>query len=151
MRTDVPSWDDYFLGLADAAGTRSKDGSTQVGCVIVGDYQMVVSTGYNDLPRQVENLPERFEAPEKYLWVEHAERNAIYMAARRGVALEGSTIYMQSMPCVDCARAIIQSGIRHITTRDPYKISNSGHYDSQFPVVLTMLQEGNVGVCQGRK
>ncbi len=149
MRTDIPSWDEYFLSLADAAGTRSKDDSTQVGCVIVGDYQMVISTGYNDLPRGVENLPERFEAPWKYLWTEHAERNAIYMAARRGIALDGSTIYMPGMPCIDCARAIIQSGIRHIVTQNLSKISNSGALNCQLPVVLTMLKEANVSLEEG--
>ena len=151
MRTDVPSWDEYFLDLADKAATRSKDHSTQVGCIIVGTDFAVLSTGYNDLPRGIGNLPERFESPAKYLWIEHAERNAIYMAARRGTALNGSTIYMSSMPCTDCARAIIQSGIRRIVTRNPFKISNSGSLDHQLPIALNMLREAEIGINHKQK
>ena len=110
------SWDEYFVKMARLASTRSKDPSTHIGAVIVGPNNEVLSTGYNNFVRGInDNVPERSERPEKYFWFEHAERNAIYNAARQGIRLEGSRIFLSCwIPCTDCARAIIQSGIKEI-------------------------------------
>jgi len=107
-----PSWDRYFLDLATLASTRSKDRSTKVGAVIVDPKRNVVSTGYNGFPAGIDDDVEaRHERPAKYLYTCHAEENAILSAARRGVAVEGCTIYATHQPCSRCARGIVQVGI----------------------------------------
>lgn len=108
------NWTEYFLNIAEVIKLKSKDKSTQIGAVIVGNDNEILSTGYNSFPRGMDdNIQERQERPEKYFWFEHAERNAIYNAARIGVSLKNSTIYLTSgVPCVDCARGIVNSGIK---------------------------------------
>jgi dCMP deaminase len=108
------NWTEYFLNIAEQVKLKSKDKSTQIGAVIVGNDNEVLSTGYNSFPRGLDdNKEERQERPEKYFWFEHAERNAIYNAARIGVSLKNSTIYITSgLPCMDCARGIVNSGIK---------------------------------------
>ena len=111
------SWDTHFYELCLKHAERSKDRSTQVGCVVVGPDREIRSTGYNGMPRGVnDDVESRHERPKKYLYAEHAERNAIFNAARMGTALKGCTLYVATMPealpiCADCARAIIQAGI----------------------------------------
>lgn len=109
-------WTSYFLGIAEQVKLKSKDQSTQIGAVIVGKNNEILSTGYNSFPRGLDdNLPERQERPEKYFFFEHAERNAIYNAARVGTPIDGSKIYLTSgLPCADCARGIINSGIKEV-------------------------------------
>ena len=110
-----------FLALAEYVGGWSKDRSTQVGAVIVDPKNKVaLSTGWNGFPRGCSDAVEaRHARPAKYRWTEHAERNAIYNAARIGVGLEGATLYSSLHPCMDCARAIVQSGIERVVTRMP--------------------------------
>jgi dCMP deaminase len=110
------NWQDYFRNIAQQVKLKSKDEATQIGVVIVGKDNEIVSTGYNSFPRGIDDYrPERQERPEKYYWMEHAERNAIYNAARIGVSTKGCTMYMTcGIPCADCARAIINSGIEKI-------------------------------------
>ena len=100
-------WDERFLRLAREISTWSKDRSTRVGAVIIGEDKTPGPYGFNGFPRFVDDDREsRHERPEKYKWTEHAERNAIYNAARIGVPLKGCTMYVTHMPCADCARAI---------------------------------------------
>lgn len=109
------NWDEFFISLTHAVRKKSKDRSTQVGAVIVGEDNEVLSIGFNGMPRGIDDeLNSRHERPIKYKWFEHAERNAIYNAARHGIALKGSRIYVYGFPCTDCARAIIQSGIKEL-------------------------------------
>ena len=110
------NWTDYFYNIAQQVKEKSKDERTKVGAVIVGKDKEIVSTGYNSFPRGiVDNRPERQERPEKYFWFEHAERNAIYNAARIGVSTKGCTKYLTcGIPCADCARGIINAGISRI-------------------------------------
>lgn len=113
----MSTWDEYFIRIAMEVAKKSKDDSTKVGCVIVGEHHNVLSTGFNGFPRGVdEDLLLRWVRPTKYLFVEHAERNALYNAARHGVRLEGATAYLnwEACPCTDCARGFIQSGIRAV-------------------------------------
>ena len=111
----IPDWDTYFMDIAEAVSRRSKDPNTKVGCVIVNSTNRQISQGYNSFPSgSNDNVEARFQRPEKYLWIEHAERNAIYSAARHGIALDGSRIYLMGLPCMDCARAIVQAGIVEI-------------------------------------
>ena len=108
------NWKEYFRNIAHQVKLKSKDEKTQIGAVIVGEDNEIVSTGYNSFPRGIsDDISERQERPEKYFWFEHAERNAIYNAARIGVSLKNSTIYLTSgLPCMDCARGIVNSGIK---------------------------------------
>jgi len=108
------NWDQYFLNMAYLTAMKSKDPSTKVGAVIVGPNNEVRSTGFNGLARGVLENNGRWRRPGKYLYYEHAERNACYNAARHGVSLEGCTIYTQGYPCADCARAIIQCGLHRL-------------------------------------
>jgi len=110
------SWQDYFRSIAHQVKLKSKDRNTQIGAVIVGPDREIVTTGYNSFPRGIDDYNnERQERPEKYYWMEHAERNAIYNAARIGVSTKNCTMYLTcGMPCADCARAIINAGIEKI-------------------------------------
>lgn len=116
-RTDNLKWDEYFMGIASLSALRSKDPSTQVGACIVDDNHKVVSIGYNGMPRGIddENIPwEHGEGLDsKYLYVCHAEFNAI-LNTRDGSALSGCTLYVTLFPCNECAKAIIQVGIKKI-------------------------------------
>ena len=114
-RTDYISWDEYFMGIAMLAARRSKDPSTQVGACIVSQDNIIISTGYNGMPKGCsdDEFPwEREGAETKYPYVVHAELNAILNASGRD--LRGSRIYVALFPCNECAKAIIQSGIREV-------------------------------------
>ncbi|MBV9759705.1 MAG: hypothetical protein JO340_03985 [Acidobacteriaceae bacterium] len=113
------SWDCKLMQLARFIATWSKD-PTPVGCVIAGASNEIRSTGYNGFPRGIDDsLDERLRRPAKYFWTEHAERNAIYNAARIGTPLEGCRMYLPWFPCVDCARAIVQCGIAELVAFEP--------------------------------
>lgn len=109
------TWHNYFFDMVDVIKKKSKDMNTKIGCIIVGPDHEVRATGYNSFPRGIrDDLLERQERPEKYFWFEHAERNAIYNAARVGVSLKGCVLYTQCLPCMDCARGIVQAGIKSV-------------------------------------
>jgi dCMP deaminase len=136
-------WDSYFTSMANLVASKSKDRSTKVGCVIVGPTNEVRSTGYNGFCRGIDDWVEaRHSRPEKYLWAEHAERNAIYNAARNGIRLEDCTLYSTVFPCSDCARGIIQSGIKRVVTAQYNKSTSMP--DHNFDRALEMFTE--VGV-----
>ena len=114
-RTDYVNWDEYFMGVAILASKRSKDPSTQVGACIVSDGNIILSTGYNGFPAGCsdDEFPWDREGEEtKYPFVVHAELNAILNS--RGKSLSGAKIYVDLFPCNECAKAIIQSGIREV-------------------------------------
>jgi dCMP deaminase len=142
----IPNWDEYYLEICRVVALRSKDPHTQIGCVIVGPAHEIRSTGYNSLPRGIrDDVPERFERPTKYLWMEHAERNAIYNAARAGTATEGCTIYVEIMPCMDCARAIVQAGITEVVVSEGRMSRySSEYYDEHFRKVEELFGEAVV-------
>ena len=142
----MSKWDNRFLELTQLISTWSKDTSTKVGAVIVDDVRNVRATGYNGIARGLsDDVPERFERPTKYFWVEHAERNAIYAAARRGESLEGCTLYCNHSPCADCARAIIQSGIKSVVFPAGADAPTGGMSET-FVVALNMLREAGIEV-----
>jgi len=121
------NWDEYFINIAQQIKLKSKDQKTQIGVVIVGKDNEIVSTGYNSFPRGInDDLQERQERPEKYYWFEHAERNAIYNAARIGVSTLNTTMYMTcDISCADCARGIINAGISKIVFSKSNKHRNT--------------------------
>lgn len=162
------NWDNFFIEMAMLVSTKSKDPSTKVGCVIVGDDNAVLSIGFNGFPRGVAEdqykytpikdslavreervlLTDRWERPAKYSWIEHAERNAIFNAARHGIKLAGARAYLnwEPHPCADCSRALIQSGIVEIIGPDiPFGGAGNGtHYDTSF--ADTMCNEAGVRI-----
>ena len=124
-RTDYINWDEYFMGVAMLAARRSKDPGTQVGACIVSQDNIIISTGYNGMPKGCSDdlFPwDREGDPEmtKYPYVVHAELNAILNASGRD--LRGSRIFVALFPCNECAKAIIQSGIKEVVyLSDKYK------------------------------
>lgn len=102
------------MSLAIHFATMSEDKSTQNGAVIVDRNGMIAAADYNRLPRGVYNREDRLKRPMKYLYMEHAERGAIYQAARSGFHTNGATMVCPWAACADCARAIIQSGIKRL-------------------------------------
>lgn len=119
-RNNVISWDDYFMGLAHLSAQRSKDPSTQVGACIVNPAKKVVGIGYNGFPTGISddefpwNIDEKYDQS-KYAYVVHAELNAILNATQK---LDNCTIYVSLFPCNECAKAIIQSGIKKLVYED---------------------------------
>lgn len=140
-------WDARFFAMADLVASWSEDPSRKVGCVVVGDAHEVKSTGYNGLPRGVSSEhAERLsrENGEKYLWFEHAERNALYNMVRGGTAATNCRMYCNSFPCADCARAIIQSGISELRTYAPDM--QDSKFGRHFEVAMEMFGESGVNV-----
>lgn len=116
-REDYISWDEYFMGVSLLAAMRSKDPNTQVGACIVNSENRIISTGYNGFPYGCsdDEYPwdrEDSGAGTKYPYVVHAEMNAILNAG--GARVRGSRIYVDLFPCNECAKAIIQSGIKEV-------------------------------------
>lgn len=116
-RVDYISWDEYFMGVAFLAGMRSKDPGTQVGACIVSGDNKILSMGYNGFPIGCsdDEFPWSREgegADSKYLYTTHSELNAILNY--RGGSLEGAKLYVSLFPCNECAKAIIQSGIKTV-------------------------------------
>lgn len=116
-RMDYISWDEYFMGVAQLAGMRSKDPSTQVGACIVSQENKILSMGYNGFPSGCsdDEFPWGREGnvlDTKYPFVTHSELNAILNY--RGGSLEGTKLYVSLFPCNECAKAIIQAGIQTV-------------------------------------
>lgn len=126
----------YFVAL------KSKDKSTKVGAVIVDPDHTILSTGYNSFPRGINDFVEsRQQRPEKYHWFEHAERNAIYNAARKGIKLEGSILYTTGLPCTDCARGVVQAGIAEVVYDSAW---NNPNYDEHKTRTLQLFKESGI-------
>ena len=142
----MSNWDNRWLQLSDLVASWSKDKSIGVGAVIVNDRNVVVGLGWNGFPRGIDDeVGIRHTRPLKYKWTEHAERNAIYNAAAEGHPLKGCTIYYNTMfSCSDCARAIIQSGIKKIVCREPdWK---NPRWAEDFQLSKEMLDEAKIEV-----
>lgn len=125
-REDYISWDEYFMGVAQLSGMRSKDPNSQVGACIVSQENKILSMGYNGFPNGCsdEMFPwareGKTELDTKYPFVTHSELNAILNY--RGGSLEGTKLYVSLFPCNECAKAIIQAGIRTVIyDSDKYK------------------------------
>ena len=115
---DRITWDEYFMSIALLSAKRSADPSTQVGACIVDSNNKVVSIGYNGMPRGIDDCNLSWnrngtDLDSKYLYVCHAEFNAI-LNTRDGSQLKGCRVYVTLFPCNECAKAIIQAGIKTI-------------------------------------
>lgn len=139
-------WKNYFRNIANVVKTKSKDKYTQIGAVIVGSDNEIISTGYNSFPRGINDYVEdRQERPEKYHWFEHAERNAIYNAARIGVPTNNSVMYVTcGIPCADCTRGIINAGISKIVCERGQVGATGKMWEESSKRSLQMLEEAGV-------
>lgn len=140
-------WDRRFFQLCRLVATWSEDQSRKVGAVIVGPANDIRAIGFNGLPRRVSAAPESRHARqdgEKYYWFEHAERNAIYNAARSGIGTEGCRMYTNLFPCADCTRGIIQSGIVELNSFEAPEADDV--FRRSFEVAKIMLDEAKVDV-----
>jgi len=140
-RTNYISWDEYFMGVALLSGKRSKDPGTQVGACIVNDKKRIIGIGYNGFPYGVndDSFPWGSEGDyldTKYPYVVHAEANAILNST---VNLENSTLYVTLFPCNDCAKLVIQSGIKELVyLEDKY------HNEETFIASRKMLNSAKI-------
>jgi dCMP deaminase len=137
-----------FMRIAIAQAREfSKDQSTKVAAMIIGrSSHEIRSSGYNGMPRGCDDsVASRNQRPEKYLWYEHAERNAIYNAARVGTRLEGSLLLVTMYPCMDCARAIVQSGIEEVVTIPP-SADFASRWGSHIEKTHELLVECSIGI-----
>jgi len=143
------NWQEYFYEMANLVATKSKDISTQIGAVIVGPDNEIRSTGYNSFPKGLnDDLEERQERPEKYYWIEHAERNALYNAAKIGVSTKDCTMYLNcGIPCCDCARGIINSGLKRIYICEK-DITKSSHWLEHSKRSMVMFEESGVEILR---
>ena len=145
-REDYISWDEYFMGVANLSAMRSKDPNTQVGACIVSQDNKILSMGYNGFPTGCsdDDFPwtrEGEELERKYVYTVHSELNAILNY--RGGSLEGAKLYVTMFPCNECAKAIIQSGIREL-------IYDTNKYPDSVAVIASrrMLEAAGVKVMQ---
>ena len=141
----IPSWDDYFMSIVYLVASKSKDERTHIGAVIVGPNKEVVSLGYNSFPRKLnDHVPQRQKKPEKFFWFEHAERNAIYNATLIGTSLKGCKMYTNGVPCANCARGIIQSGIFEVIVDEEWNKINSKRWVEHSKRTIQMFKETGV-------
>lgn len=123
----MSKWSTRFMALAEHVATWSKDPSTQVGCVIVDKQNRVVSLGFNGFPRGVKDDALRYvDRDTKLLFVAHAERNALDNAP---LSVEGCTLYSPLMPCNECAKSIIQKGIKKVVSYEPAEDKPHFHWE----------------------
>ena len=149
-RQDYISWDDYFMGVAFLSGMRSKDPSTQVGACIVNEENRIVATGYNGMPNGCsdDKMPwarDKTKYPSlldrKYPYVCHAEMNAIMN--KNSASIKNCSIYVSLFPCNECAKLIIQSGIKQI-----YYYSDKHNEKDETKASKKMLKTTGVGYKQ---
>ncbi len=130
-REDYISWDEYFMGIALLSARRSKDPSTQVGACIVSAENRILSVGYNGMPRSCDDDEYPWDREggaleTKYMFVCHAELNAILNYSSANGTLKGSKVYTTLFPCNECAKALVQSGVGEIVYySDKYSTTDS--------------------------
>lgn len=140
----MADWNKRFTDVAKLVASWSKDTNRKVGAVIVAENRLI-SSGYNGFPSGInDEISIRYERPAKYLFTEHAERNAIYSAAKHGIKTEGCTMILEWYPCCDCARAIIQSGIKKVICSTPD--FNDDRWGDSFKAASEMFAEANIEI-----
>lgn len=139
----MANWNKRFIELTKHIATWSKDKSIGTCAIIADKSNRIISLGYNGFPSGCnDEIQERYERPAKYLYTEHAERNAIYNAARTGARTEGCTMYLMWFPCADCARGIIQSGIDTLVCHKPDL--DTPKWGEHFKASLEMFEEAGI-------
>jgi dCMP deaminase len=132
-------WAPYLFGFAEHAAKKSKD-STKVGAVLVGPDSEVLLSAFNGPPMGVEDHPDRFVRPRKYLFASHAEANLIAFAARRGIRTEGCSVYVTHRCCAACSRTLIQAGISYVV----HGHGQTSMPDDEFEAAQAMFEEAQV-------
>jgi dCMP deaminase len=140
----TPSITESLLQAAVAAARHSPNRVRHVGAVLVSADGRTQISACNTFPRGVLDTAERHEGNGRLVWMEHAERNAIFAAARTGLATEGATLAASFFPCLDCARAIVQAGIRHLHTLPP--AYDDPVWGASFGPSRAILEEGGVAL-----
>lgn len=131
------------------AAVHSTDPSTQNGCLLVGPHTLsIYGFGANRFPDGVQGTESRWERPTKYHYVEHAERDAIYRLAARGISTDGLHMYCYWSACTDCARAIIQAGITRLVTHKPMMDATPSRWKNTIAIAFDMLEEAGVELDQ---
>lgn len=140
---EFTSWDQFYMSLVFLFAMKSKDRSTKVGCVIADpETNRVISMGYNGFPRGVDdNIEERHERPNKYLYTEHAERNAIYNA---DTSLSGCYAYVNLLSCSDCTRGLIQKRISRVYYHKAFTEQMGTYKDHGHTASIIMFEEAGV-------
>lgn len=134
-----------YLRAAYKYGAKySIDPTTQNGAVLVNEAGEIVAKGANHSPRGVRENEDRWEKPRKYFYVGHAEKYAIFEAARKGIKTEGLTMYCPWSACAECARAIIQTGIKKVVAHKQAMDKTSPHWKESVEAGLEMLREAEV-------
>ena len=137
-------WDRRFVDVAALISTWSKDPSTQVGCVVVGQDREIRSTGFNGFPRGIADTEERLsDRALKYPLICHAEENAIMHAARVGVSLKDCTAYVTWPPCTRCARSLVQAGVRQVVYPEG---EVPERWQEDFQMSISLLKEAGIVV-----
>lgn len=131
-----------LLALAKRASEDSPDRSRKVGAILARPDGTIVSSGCNTLPLGVEHADRYLDRPAKYDWTEHAERNAIFAAAREGVATKGCTMVLPWFPCKECARAIVQAGVSRVVAQ--YPDLSDPTWGEGFRIGLEMFAKANI-------
>lgn len=135
----------YYKLAQYQAGLFSKDPSTKVAAILIApDTHQILSTGYNGVCRKLKETNERWTRPKKYDYVIHAEINSICNAARSGIKIENSICVVTMFPCVDCCKALIQSGVDTIVCEKPDL--NHERWGESFKISLELFNEGNVNI-----
>lgn len=140
----MQNWNKRYLKIAENVSEWSKDPSTKVGAVIVGDKGQIVSQGYNGFPRNFDDSLERLsDRTTKLEYTIHAEANALYNALYNGSSVCGTTIYVHGLPvCSECAKAIVQCGIKKVV----YDSKPKEKWIKSTELALSILKEGGVDV-----
>lgn len=140
------SWDEYFFHLCLEIARKSKDRSIRVGCILAGPQHEIRSAGFNGFPAGVSDTHEEWhKRPAKYLVTQHAERNAISLAARCGTSLQGCTAYISLPPCTQCAGGLIQAGIKEVRVLNaPAWWSHSKEWEEDFRLANEILTAAGV-------
>lgn len=137
-----------YLKAAYEEARKSGDLSTQNGAVLVDSTGAIVASGRNDIPAMCCDKPDRRQRPAKYQWTEHAERAAIFDAARNGVATEGLTLYCPWLACADCGRAIVCAGITRVVRHRIPQHAERPDWAASIAVADQMFTEAGVEVVE---
>jgi len=132
-----------FMARCVEVASQSPDHNKHVGCVLVDSNNNIISEACNDLVNGLQCSESRCTRPHKYKWIEHAERNAIYKACREGKSLMNATAYINWWPCVECCRALIQSGITKVVSPQRPDLDHP-RWGDDFRLVFQMFDESGM-------
>ena len=150
---NIPDWDEWFMRMTYLVSSKSKDKKTKIGAVIVNNDHQIIKIGYNGFPVGVnDDISERHDRPLKYRYTAHAEANSIFFAARDGVKINGSILYTTGLCCIECSKAVIQSGIKcviyHKQFNDKSKEFHRSEWDGHKEISTTMFKEADVKIIE---